>query len=164
MVTVATHNWDLSGLSSKWHPYFNRQEVNLESHQLLWADIKLSELEDENEIFTALTKFRQLVHYTKAFDNWKNCLRHIEKCHDTFTFLVCSVLYAKDIVPGLWRLEKTNVWKVYIYCENKESGMKTLEFVNENKVNSCKNPYLKHRNCGIFFRKFARCTGSLTIS
>ena len=136
LTSDATQNYNLIGLPPKWHPYFDRHDVNLESHQLLWADINLSELEDEEKIFSTLTKFRQLVNYTKAFDNWKYCLRHIEKCHDTYTFLVCSAHYAMDIVPKLWPFKKTNVWKVYIYCEDEVFDMKRLEFVDKNKASS----------------------------
>jgi hypothetical protein len=151
MASDARHNYDLIGLSPKWHPYFDRHDVNLESHQLLWADIKLSELEDENEIFSTLTKFRQLVNYTKAFDHWNNCLRHIEKCHVTFTFLVCSALYAKVIVPKLWVFRKTNVWKVYIYCEDELFDMEKIEFFDKSKASNCKNPYLKYQKFEISF-------------
>ena len=95
--------------------------------------------------------FVNIVNYTKAFDGWKSCLRHIEKCHDTFTFLVCSARYAQDIVPKLCSFEKTNVWKVYIYCEDGVFDMERLEFVGENQASSFKNPYLKHRKFGICF-------------
>ncbi|UJR11431.1 hypothetical protein I4U23_015611 [Adineta vaga] len=165
MASSGTHNFHLVGLLPKWHPYFDRHDVNLTSYQLLWTDIKLSELEDEEEIFSTLTKFREVVNYTKAFDHWRYCLKHIEKCHDVFTFLVCSVRYAQDIIPELLPFRKTNIWKVYIYGKSKVLDTRTLEFIAANKkvcsihterddllkkIKEDVQEYFKHEKAGIF--------------
>ena len=123
-------------LPLKWHPYFSRNDVNLESYQLLWTDIKLSELEDEEEIFSTLTEFRRLVNYTKAFDSWRLCLKYIEEHQSTFTFLVCSASYARELIPKLRLLSKTNVWKVYIYYKDEKFDIKKLDFIDNDKVSS----------------------------
>ena len=147
VVTIPYDN--LIGLEPKWHPFFDRNDVNLESHQLLWADIKLSELEDGDNIFDTLTKFHQLINYTKAFDHWRKCLEYIQKCHDTYTFLVCSNLYAEDILPKLELSGKTNVWKVYIYGDVEKIHSKTHRIVDENKVSHYESIYSKHRKLAI---------------
>ena len=148
------------GLEPKWDPYFNREDSNLESHQLLWLDSKLSELEDT--IFNTLTKFRQLVNYTKAFDYWRYCLKYIKKCRDTFTFLVCSSRIASDIIPELQPFMKTNVWKIYIYGENEEFQSKTLKIVAENRVSTCENIFIEKIERLNIFREPARYITNLT--
>jgi hypothetical protein len=102
----------------KWQSYFDRNEVNLESYQLIWADRQLEEIEiNEEELFSTLKKFRELVNHTKAFDHWRICFNYIQKKKaDTFTFLVCSAAYAKDLVPKLCPFTEAKVWKVYVYC------------------------------------------------
>jgi hypothetical protein len=115
---------------SKWQVYFNRDEENHESHQLLWADWKLDDIDiNDEELFSTLTQFRQLVNYTKAFDHWRTCLDYIEKKNtDEVTFLVCSAGYAKDIVRKLWPFKKMMVWKVYVYCtEDPQNQLEWLE-------------------------------------
>lgn len=134
MAATISLNSSLFGLDPKWHPYFDRQDFNLESHQLLWLDSKLSELEDEDKILDTLTKFRQLINYTKAFDHWRYCLKHIEKSNDTCTFLVCSNRITADIIPQLQPFTQTNVWKIYVYGENETFLTKTVEIVGQNKV------------------------------
>lgn len=137
MATGGTNNPHLIGLDPKWHPFFDREDINYESYQLLWVDIQLSELEDEDKVLTTLTKFRKLVNYTKAFDHWRICLKYIEKSENISTFLVCSAGYAKDIARELLFLAKTMVWKVYIYCKSNEVfDMEKLNLTNENKASS----------------------------
>lgn len=162
MQAAIPFNSSLYGLEPKWHRYFDREDSNPESYQLLWLDMKLSELEDEDTILNTLTKFRQLVNYTKAYDSWKNCLRYIEKCHDTYTFLVCSSKFAGEIIPLLKPFAKTNVWKIYIYGENEEFQSKTLQIVAENRVSTCKNIFVEKIESLNIFRESARCITNLT--
>ena len=113
--------------SPRWHPYFDRTQANLESHQLLWLDFRLSEAggddddEQDMQMNSTITRFRQLVNFTRAFYDWRLCLEYIEKNSDAFTFFVCSPAYANVIVPRLFDYTQPNVWKVYIYCENHNS-------------------------------------------
>ena len=110
-------------VSPLWRLYFDRRQANLESHQLLWLDVRLSgaggdddDVQDA-ELYSTITRFRQLVNFTRAFDHWRLCLKNIEKKSDAFTFLVCSPAYANDIVPRLFDYTQPNVWKVYVYCQ-----------------------------------------------
>lgn len=125
-------NYHLS-LPSKWQVYFDRNEVNLKSHQLLWADWKFDDIDNNDEVlFSTLTQFRELVSHTKVFDHWRTCLNYIEKKNvDTFTFLVCSAAYARDLIPKLWPFKKRMVWKVYVYCtDDSQDQFKWLEPYN----------------------------------
>jgi hypothetical protein len=109
----------LSYVPLEWHPYFDRRQPNLESHQLFWLDERIENIDDD-AILSTLTKFRRLVNYTKAFDHWRTCLKHIQKS-DTHTFLVCSASYAKSILPEVWSFRPEVVWKVYVYYEEEEN-------------------------------------------
>lgn len=132
MAAVAgTYAYHLS-FPPQWQVYFNRNEPNLESHQLLWADRRLDDINiNGEELFSTLTQFHQLVNYTKAFDHWRTCLDYIKKTDDdTSTFLVCSVAYAKGIIPQLHFLEKITVWRVYVYCP--EGLQNQLEYLERN--------------------------------
>lgn len=105
----------LSDLPQEWRYYFERRQLNLESHQLFWVDQRVEDTDDDT-ILPTLTKFRRIINYTKAFDHWRTCLKCIQR-GNTNTFLVCSVSYAKDILPQLWQFRAKVLWKVYIYCE-----------------------------------------------
>jgi hypothetical protein len=132
MATVEANNYDLS-FPPEWQTYFDRGEVNLESYRLLWADQKLDDIEiNEEELFFTSTQFHQLVNHTKVFDHWRTCLDYIEKKDaDTFTFLICSAAYAKDMVLKLWPFEKVKVWTVYVYCaEDRKNQLEWLEHYN----------------------------------
>lgn len=115
----------LAHLSQNHRPFFDCEQANLESHQLLWLDRKVTDIHEVG-IFTTFARFRKLVNYTKGFDNWRECLQHIQNT-DTITFLVCSGVFGKLIVPGL-QFSVGKMWKVYIYCEDRQYHQ---EWVND---------------------------------
>lgn len=122
---VGVGNYCLT-LSPEYHTYFDRDETNLESYQLLWADLKIENIDiDDGNIRSTLAKFRQLVNYTKAFDHWRTCLNYIKtKSNYTYTFLVCSAAYAEQIFSELCDSDNMNVWKIYVYgAENQPNLM-----------------------------------------
>ena len=115
----------------KWKSYFDRTEANLESHQLLWTDQHLGDIEiNEEELYGTLTHFRELVHHTRAFDHWNACAEYIRQRNAaTFTFLVCSTAHAKQLVSNLSPFTETKVWKLYVYC--KREKQKSSDWLEE---------------------------------
>ena len=102
--------------------FFDRSRVNLESHQLIWCDTNVNSLVRQSESLVTIDKLRQIVDYTKLYDNANECLQYVEQTKDLKTFLVCSEQSAEKLVPQMheWR----NIRSIYIYClENNESHL-----------------------------------------
>ncbi|CAF0946668.1 unnamed protein product [Didymodactylos carnosus] len=95
---------------------FNRERVNLESHQLVWLNDNVNKSNDNDT--TLKEDLRKIVDYTKLFDNVEQCLQYIEETKDSITFLVCSEQFGEILVPQIYHLQ--NIWSIYIYCHNKE--------------------------------------------
>ena len=77
---------------------FMREEINLESHQLVWLDATIENRDDDNPV--VIKELRQIIGYTKIFDNTDECLSYIKHTDISITtFLVCSGHLGRLIVP-----------------------------------------------------------------
>jgi hypothetical protein len=94
----------------------DRQQVNLESHQLLWLDANL--MHNTNDSKITIEGLRKIVDYTKLFDDIEECFEYIKGTQETTTFIVCSGHLGKILIPKIHNLQ--NIWSIYIYCMNKE--------------------------------------------
>jgi hypothetical protein len=101
---------------SRHHHLFNRERINLESHQLIWLDTRVK----SDEI--TLQSLRKIVDYTKVFDNIDECLFYIKQTNSTVTFLVCSGQLGEIFTLKVHDLN--NIYAIYIYCQNKEYHQK----------------------------------------
>ena len=94
---------------------FNRERLNLESHQLVCYDTY-------NQHATArsftLTELRQIVDYTKFFDNSKSCKHYLEETQHIVSFLICSGNASEQLIPEIHEL--SNVHFIYIYSQHNE--------------------------------------------
>ncbi|CAF1059361.1 unnamed protein product [Didymodactylos carnosus] len=96
---------------------FNRERVNLESHQLIWLDHNVSSNNDINTS-TTFEGLGKIVAYTKLFHDIEGCLQYIERTKDTATFLVCSGKLGQALIPQIHNLK--TIWLTYIYYHNKQ--------------------------------------------
>ncbi len=97
---------------------FDRECVNLESHQLIFFDKNANNIEQQHETLFTLEELRKIVNYTKFINNVDEVLQHIEQTKDTTTFLVCSGSLGQIIVPQIHDLN--NIQSIYVYCHNKQ--------------------------------------------
>ncbi|CAF3866295.1 unnamed protein product [Rotaria magnacalcarata] len=128
---------------------FNRRQVNLESHQLVWLD------PDFNRDSTiSIKNLRNIIDYTRVFDNGEDCLKYIEKTQDTTTFLVCSKELAQRFIPEIHQLQ--HVLRIYVEStsENQQPWFSNYPKVIEVKKDATHlldnlstdvYKYLKHR-------------------
>jgi hypothetical protein len=93
--------------------YFDREHVNLESHQLILLDKNVNNA-GEDEILFLLEELRKVVKYTKFINNVEEALQFIEQTKDTKTFLVYSGCLDQIIVSQIHVLK--NIRSIYIYC------------------------------------------------
>ncbi|CAF4059940.1 unnamed protein product [Rotaria sordida] len=101
---------------SRYNHLFNRERVNLESHQLIWLDANWKK--DK----TTLENLRKIVDYTKIFDNMDECLVYINQTDTTVTFLICSGQMGETFTSKVHHFD--SIYAIYIYCQNKEYHQK----------------------------------------
>jgi hypothetical protein len=94
---------------------FNRERVNLESHQLVWCNINVNITTNAEPIAT-LEDLRKIVDYTKLFNSVEECQQHLTQTTDSVTFLVCSDELGKKMIPEIYQLN--NISSIYIYCRD----------------------------------------------
>ncbi|CAF0920489.1 unnamed protein product [Adineta ricciae] len=68
---------------------FDREEINLESHQVVWCDIQDKSLAEE-ETTEIGSRLRKIVDYTRFFNDVNECEDYLEETSKTNTFLICS--------------------------------------------------------------------------
>ncbi|CAF1612238.1 unnamed protein product [Didymodactylos carnosus] len=78
---------------------FNRERMNLESHQLIWLDENVNSSEYENQRIT--TTLRKIVDYTKVFHSTDECQQHIQQTKYSRTFVVSSGQMTEMILPQI---------------------------------------------------------------
>ena len=76
---------------------FDREQINLESHQLVWCDIRDKSLTAE-EMAEIVNKLRKIVDYTQIFNDVNECEDYLEDASETDTFLVCSGEVGKKLM------------------------------------------------------------------
>jgi hypothetical protein len=103
--------------------FFDRERVNLDSHQLLWCDSNISGLTENTGSTVTINELRKIVDYTKLFDNVDECHQFIKQTGDTITFLICSAQFAECLIPYIHDLK--NVKSIYVYCPNNQSQWST---------------------------------------
>ncbi|CAF4891556.1 unnamed protein product [Rotaria sp. Silwood1] len=93
----------------------DREQINLESHQLVWCDVGIN----DNENIVTIENLRKIVDYTKLFDSVQKCQQYLENQQDnSTTFLVTSGHLGESLVPKVHHLQ--NVLVIFLYCHNKE--------------------------------------------
>jgi hypothetical protein len=100
-------------------PIFNREQVNLESHQLIWLDVNTNGREHTNSRAITIRDLRKIVDYTKLFDNIKNCEQYLNNTTSSCsTFFVFSGKLEQIVMQKFDAFK--DIHKMYIYCQNKE--------------------------------------------
>lgn len=97
--------------------FFDRNSINLESHQLIFLDKNSTDSGQDKPIVT-LEELRKIVDYTKVINNVEEALQYMEQTQKTTTFLVCSDDLGQIIVPQIHLLE--NIRSIYIYCSDEQ--------------------------------------------
>jgi hypothetical protein len=94
---------------------FDRERYNLESHQLICCDTNT-----QNSITRDITlsELRQIIDYTKCFDNDKSCKRYLEETQHIVSFLICSDNISTQLIPEIHHLQ--NIRSIYVYSPNSE--------------------------------------------
>lgn len=111
--TVATEN-----IATSKDIVFDRDRINLDSHQLVWLDANVYNAGDENST-TTIASLRQIIDYTKLFDTVESCQQYLENKQNTSqTFLVTSGQLGEILIPKIHHLD--NIIIVYVYCQNKD--------------------------------------------
>ncbi|CAF0914997.1 unnamed protein product [Adineta ricciae] len=90
--------------------FFDRERINLESHQLMFLNTEPDQL-----LFT-LNQLRQIVDHTRITDTIDETLQAIQQTTDTTTFLICFVHLGEILIPQIHTFE--NVRSIYIYCHS----------------------------------------------
>jgi hypothetical protein len=106
----------------------NREQLNLETHQLVWLDPEFL----KNGITSE--RLRQIIDYTKIFDNIDDCLGYIEKTKNrNQTFLICTKVLSEELLTRLHSIDY-NIYKTYVYTsdEKPEKLCKNLQVVLKN--------------------------------
>jgi hypothetical protein len=101
---------------------FDREKINLESHQLVWL----------GQPIVSNNTLRNIIYYTKVFVDVKDCRQHIEQTKEFRTFLVCFLEHIDYIISYVHNLE--NVSKIYIYDEQKADLDKLSTLATYSKV------------------------------
>jgi hypothetical protein len=97
-----------------YQEFFNRERVNLETHQLIWCD----EIDDNSEYSVSADELRKIVDYTRLYNDVQECQQHLKRTSDTTTFLVCSCMIGKRLIPIIHKLK--NIRLIYVFCHNKQ--------------------------------------------
>ncbi|CAF3375458.1 unnamed protein product [Rotaria socialis] len=91
---------------------FDREKINLESHQLVWLDPTVDR-NQESDALASLENLRKIVDYTKLFNNVEQCQQFIEQTKVTTTFITTSDDLGEQLVSNVYNLK--NVYSIYIY-------------------------------------------------
>ena len=91
---------------------FDRQLINLESHQLVWLTSK----HIQNQI--TVETLRNLIDYTKLFDNNQLCAEYLKKSKEIFTSIIISDHSHENFFSSINDLDQ--VLGVYIHNINNE--------------------------------------------
>ncbi len=118
--------YNLSSKNTMLHDDFSarRRQINLESYQLVWLDPDFNRKND-----TSIESLRNIVDYTKVFDNSDDCLEYIKQTQDSTTFVVCTKQLAQEFISQIHPLK--HIFKIYVLSEP-ENHQKC--FSNSSKV------------------------------
>ncbi|UJR11417.1 hypothetical protein I4U23_015597 [Adineta vaga] len=152
---------------------FDRERLNLESHQLVWCD---NHVHDGLNGDLTISKLREIVDYTKFFDNQDSCKHYLQESQYVVCFLVCSDNIGKQLIPEIHHLQ--NIRSIFVYSQNSEhlqswpsSYTKVKKVYTNHKsllqaVDSDVKRYLEKEKDGVFgnFDKQDRTTESGSAS
>lgn len=94
---------------------FDRERLNLESHQLVGCDIHiLGDLTED----TTLAALRQIVDYTKLFGSGESCKHYLQETQHIVSFLICSDKIGEHLIPEIHHFH--NIRSIYVYSQNSE--------------------------------------------
>jgi hypothetical protein len=100
-------------------PIFDRNQINLESHQLIWLDINVHRTESTDLTILTVKDLRQIVDYTKQFDNPEDCEEYlINKGSSYSTFFIGSGQIDQKIIEKFNKFP--NLHKMYIFSKHIE--------------------------------------------
>ncbi|CAF1036125.1 unnamed protein product [Didymodactylos carnosus] len=131
--------------------FFDREQINLESHQLVWLG---------HLVTLTIENLRKVIDYVKVFDNAKECLTYIEEAKLSTIFLVIPSSESGELFISQITDFK-NIWSVIVY----DFEANHSEWIsNHSKIKCvCKDPdqllcdlkvdvlqYKKYKNNGIF--------------
>lgn len=101
-------------LKRRFRRQLNREQINLESHQLVWLDPAFIKTD------ITLERLRQIIDYTNVFDDIEDCLQYIEQIKNgNKIFLVCTKELNNELKSSL-RSDKHNIYKTYIYAKDEK--------------------------------------------
>ena len=100
---------------------FDRERLNLESHQLVYCATYAQDSITED---ITLSELRQIIDYTKCFNNDKSCKRYLQETQHIVSFLICSDNISKELIPEIHYLH--NIRLIYIYSRNDEHDQQWL--------------------------------------
>lgn len=122
--------------SSIWNT-INGEKINLDSHQLVWLDAKVHDHE-YRDTAVSLEALRQIIDYTKLFDNVQDCKEYLKQTDNGLTYLVVSGSLGKTFIPQIHDLE--SIFKIYVYCQIKKYHQQWAS--NHSKVNVIYSSFL----------------------
>jgi hypothetical protein len=105
-----SHDDTFNNLTMRRRHIFTQRQINLEMHQLIWLDPNFSMRSNVN-----VESLRNIVDYTKIFDNSENCVDCIKQTQDTNTFLVCTEELAHEFIPRIHNLK--HILKIYVISQ-----------------------------------------------
>ena len=108
---------DVASETQHCRRFFDRNCINLESHQLILLDKNISDIKQDETVLT-LEELRKIVDYTKFINHIEEAVQYIEQTKQTATFLICSSSLGQIIVPQIHALE--NIQSIYMYCRDKQ--------------------------------------------
>jgi hypothetical protein len=106
----------LNGDDKHLQKKLDRNFVNLESHQLVW----LGSQHGHNSV--SIETLREIIDYTKLFENTQACEEYIKSSNDTTTFLMISDEINQEIIPRVHNLDQ--VLGIYIHSTSSEQNNK----------------------------------------
>ena len=96
---------------------FDRQRINLESHQIVWCDVARDKSLAEEETPEIDNRLRKIVDYTRFFNDVTECEEYLEDTSETDTFLICFGEVGKILMT---RCDQWEIRSMYIICRNDE--------------------------------------------
>ncbi|CAF1498591.1 unnamed protein product [Rotaria sordida] len=90
-----------------------QQERNFEENTLIWLD---KDLYNSYEINQVKLKLRQIINYTKMFENTDECVDYISSNENEQVYLLISGSLADIFVPLIYQIEQIKM--IYVVCIN----------------------------------------------
>ena len=96
---------------------FDRTQINLESHQLIYLSDPAIGLQDKLDV----QMLRNIVDYSRVYVDIEACQHYLENTCDTTTFLICANRQGERLIPKIHK--QKNIHFIYIQCENNRENL-----------------------------------------